>query len=82
MVISHNGQTIEIRVSSLTGKETVLYNGNEVSSKFSVMGTVHIFRTIESKEDVQYEVEIGSRWHGMSHWTIVRRNWQIIYTDK
>lgn len=80
--IMYKGHKIEIPGMSLTGKETVLYDGRVVSSKRSVTGATHIFRVNEEGEDVQYEIEIGTRWHGFSSWCTVRRKGEIIYSDR
>ena len=64
------------------GKEKVFYDGKEVSSKWSMTGATHIFRVIEDEEEVQYEVMIGTRWHGLSFWCEVRRKAEIIFTDR
>lgn len=74
-----NGHKIEIKG---WGKEKVFYDGKEVSSKYSMTGTTHIFRITEDGEEVQYEIMIGSHWHGLSWWCEVRRKGEIIYTDR
>ena len=76
--ITHNNHTIEISNNGLTGKEVVKL----MSEKRSMMGTVHTFRVEEESQSVQYEVEIGTRWHGFSSWTTVRRSGEIIFSDK
>jgi hypothetical protein len=45
------------------------------------MGTIHIFTVKEDNIDVQYEVELSNRWHGMSITTTVRREGKIIFID-
>ena len=82
MVIKYNGHSIEIKKNQLTGKETVCYDGKEVSSKFSIGGATHVFSIDEENQSIQYEVEINLRWHGLSGSTTVRRNGQIIFTDR
>jgi len=80
--IVHNGHQIQLPGYSLTGKEEIKYDGRVVSSKHTVTGGTHIFRVKEDEEDVDYEVEIGTRWHGFSCWYVVRRNGKVIYTDR
>jgi hypothetical protein len=80
--VVYGGHKIEIPEASLTGKEEVRYDGKVVSHKHSVFGATHMFRVQEDGEDVQYEVELGARWHHLSNWTVVRRNGNIIYTDR
>jgi len=62
--------------------ERVYYDGRLVSSKVSFAGTTHIFSVKEGEEHVQYEVEIRSRWHGLSAYVIVRRNGLILFSDR
>lgn len=80
--IIYKGHKIEISGWSLTGKEKVLYDGNVVSSKYSVCGSTHIFRVNEEGEDILYEVELGTRWHGFGWWCTVRRKGEVIFTDR
>lgn len=82
MTIKHDGHNIEINKNPITGRETVLYDGKEVSSKLSVGGANHVFSVEEEGQKVQYEVDINIRWHGLSASTTVRRSGQIIFTDK
>lgn len=81
-VIVHNGHQIQLPGMSLTGKEEVKYDGKVVSSKHTIFGGTHVFRVKEDGEDVDYEIEIGTRWHGLSCWYVVRRNGKVIYTDR
>ena len=80
--IIYGNHTIKVKATSLTGREDIHYDDQLVSSKHSMFGTTHLFSVKEDGENVQYEVEIGVRWHGMSNWAIVRRNGIIIYSDK
>ena len=80
--VSHNGHLIEVPGTSLTGKEEVRYDGRVVSSKHSVTGATHVFSVEEDGERVQYEVEIGTRWHGMSAWSTVRCEGKVIFSDR
>jgi len=77
--VVYKGHKIEIKG---WGKEKVFYDGKEVSSKWSMMGATHIFRVAEDGEEVQYDVTIGMRWHGLSWWCEVRRKGEAIYTDR
>ncbi len=82
MIVTHNGHNIEIKTNKVSGKETICYDGKEVSSKSSIGGSTHIFSVTEDNQNTQYEVELTMRWHGLSASTTVRRNGQIIFTDK
>jgi hypothetical protein len=77
-----NGHKIEIKGMGLTGVEKVFYDGYEVSSKFSMSGSTHVFTVTENGESIQYETRIGMQWHGLSWWCEVRRKGEIIYTDR
>nr|MDO8135672.1 hypothetical protein [Candidatus Njordarchaeum guaymaensis] len=78
---SYGGHIIEVRVSILTGKKRIFYDGKEVYAKRSVAASVHVFQVKEGGEDAKYEVQAGSRWHRLSAWVRIRRNGEIIYTD-
>lgn len=80
--IVYNEHQIQLPGYSFTGKEEVKYDGRVVSSKHTMFGGTHVFKVKEDGEDVDYEVDIGTRWHGLSVWYIVRRNGRIIYTDR
>jgi len=80
--ITYGGHTIQLPGMSQTGKEGIRYDGRVVSSKHSMVGSTHIFSVTENGEELQCEVEIGLRWHGLSGWYTVRRNGKVIYTDR
>lgn len=80
--IAINGHMLEISSMSLTAKEIIKYDGKVVSDKRSVSGATHIINVNENDEEVQYEVEIGARWHMCSAWTIIRRNGIVIFSDR
>lgn len=49
--------------NSVLGKETVYVNGQEVSSKVSVLGTTHHFSVYEDRQWVAYElISSASTW--------------------
>jgi hypothetical protein len=77
--IVYGGHTIEVKT---LGTEKIHYDGRLVSSKNSWSGATHIFSVKEGNENVQYEVEVGGRWHGLSAYVIVRRNGIIIFSDR
>jgi hypothetical protein len=80
--IMYSGHKIQTPGMSLTGKEEVKYDDRIVSSKYSMLGATHIFSVQEDDENIQYEIELGTRWHGLGMWTIVRRNGVVIYSDR
>ena len=77
--IISDGHKIEIKGSP---GEIIYYDDREVSNKFSIAGSTHVFRVKEAEVDVQYEVNLGSRWHGFSWWCEVRKLGVIIFTNK
>lgn len=79
--IIYKGHKIEFS-NTLTGKETVLYDGKVMSSKHSLFGATHVFVVKEEGEDIQYEVETNTRWHMCSYWCIVRRKGEVLYSDR
>ena len=80
--IIYDGHKIEVSSMSITAKEEIKYDGKVVSSKRSITGSTHIFNVIENEDNIQYEVEIGTRWHGCSSWNTVRRNGMVIFSDR
>ncbi len=79
--VIHNGHKIEAPGSTLTGLEEVRYDGEVVSSKRSILGATHVFVVEEDGETVQYEVQIGTRWHGFSATCTIRRAGELLFTD-
>lgn len=63
-IFSH-GNEIAIR-NNLLGQEIILYNGNELSRKFSVFGRTHAFDVHEEHEPVEYVIKLGYNAWGLS----------------
>ncbi len=81
--VLYNGHSFEIRRMGFIVNETVHYDGREVSSKRSVLGAVHAFRVQEKGEEVQYEVQLGTRWlGGDAYWCVIRRNGKTVFSDR
>ncbi|HRW10547.1 MAG TPA: toll/interleukin-1 receptor domain-containing protein [Caldilineaceae bacterium] len=84
--IMYSGHKIEIENNTqgrfFTGAERVFYDGKEVSMKESMLGSKHFFRVIEDGEEVQYEVKLGTSWHGITWWCEIKRNGKIIFTNR
>jgi hypothetical protein len=57
---------ISVHNNYWNGVETVRYNGEKVSSKFSWFGATHHFTVEEDGELVDYEVEVGFTLNGVS----------------
>jgi hypothetical protein len=59
--IFHDGNELAIH-NNMLGVETIYFNGQEMSSKFSFWGETHLF-AINNKK---YLVEIGFGWWGVA----------------
>ncbi|MGB0650476.1 MAG: hypothetical protein ACPG3U_09100 [Rhodothermales bacterium] len=80
--VIHNGHTIRIPGMTPTGMENVTYDGDVVSSKRSILGAKHTFEVEEDGRRVTYEVKLGMRWHGLSGWAYLKREGQLLFTDR
>lgn len=80
--INYDNHIIEIPGMRFSTTEEIKYDGKVVSSKQSMTGATHIFKVFEDGVGVNFEVEIGTNWHGFSSWCTVRRNGIIIFTDR
>lgn len=82
-IITYKGHTIGVKAF---GTEKVFYDGKEVSRKNSLFGATHIFRVNEDTQEVRYEIKIGLRWYWilrwLSTWCEVRRNGEILFSDR
>ena len=64
MSFFHNSNEIEIH-NNLLGKETIKYNGETMSSQYSLMGKKHKFSVLEDDVWTDYVVEIGFAHFGV-----------------
>ena len=80
--VIHNGHTIEIPGMTVTGREDVRYDGEIVSSKHSILGARHEFEVEENGQAVTYEVKLGMRWHGLTGWAFLKRDGELLFTDR
>ena len=55
-----NSNTMELHNSFLLGKETVKFNGEIMSSKYSLFGHTHRFSVDENGKEVSYSVRFRS----------------------
>ena len=61
-----NGNEIAIHNNHL-GRETIFYNGTQVSKKFSMLGTVHHFDVQEGHEWIEFVIKVGyNSWGAVS----------------
>jgi len=56
---------IEVHNNMWSGKETIFYNDEKVSSGYSILGKTHSFTVEEDGELVDYEVILELRWFGI-----------------
>lgn len=61
----HNGNEISIH-NSLLGVESIRYNGEKMTSKFSILGATHVFSVHEDDRLVDYRVEVGMNLMGVT----------------
>lgn len=60
------GETTIEFYNSIMGRETILVNGEQVSSKKSLWGTEHNFKVRESGQDVPYKLLTGLNSNGVA----------------
>ena len=76
MKISYGDHEIEIIAY---GTKNIFYDGELISLKKFFSGSSHIFSVRENGENVQYEIRVGLKWHGLQEKISIRRNGRIIY---
>lgn len=76
-----NGHSLDVPGSTLLGKEEIRYDGSIVSSKRSVLGAKHEFVVHEDGQQVQYVVQIGTRWNGSACCSIEREG-VVLFSDR
>ena len=86
-MFKYGGHNFEIRITR-SGEETVLYDGEPVSSKMTRFGGTHEFSMKEDDEMVSYIVKVQPKggkllgtMFGTSPKVTVTRNGQQIYTS-
>lgn len=84
-IFKHGGHNFEIKITR-SGEETVLYDGDPVSSKITRTGGTHKFSVNEEGETVSYMVKVAPKggkilgtMFGTSPKITVFRNGQQIY---
>lgn len=76
-----NGHRIDAPGSSLSGFEVVRYDGEQVSRKWSILGAKHAFTAQEDGRNVDYLVEIGTRWLGFTATCRIIRDGEVLFSD-
>lgn len=64
LTLYHNGNTIEVH-NTMSGKEKIYYNEEEVSEKWSMFGALHSFSVTEDGEEVDYKVTTALHINGI-----------------
>ncbi|GAB4416673.1 MAG: hypothetical protein OHK0039_26210 [Bacteroidia bacterium] len=82
ITLVYNNRTIEVQPVSFSGHETVHYEGELVSRKWSLRGASHLFTVDEDGYQVTYEVVIGSDWHSFQPRVEIRRNGKLILSTR
>ena len=76
-----NGNKIEIDLISLfSGTETVYYNGEIVSQKKSLLGSLHSFIVQENGVDVKYEIKVALGFP-LKPTIVINRDGELLYSD-
>lgn len=70
---------IEIENSVFTGYETIKYNGELVSKRWSLFGSVHQFNVVENGDQVNYEIRIAIKLPLRIGFDIYRDNKPILF---
>lgn len=78
----HNGHRIDAPCSSWSGIENVRYDGELVSSKYSMLGADHTFSVQEDGQDAEYQVSIGTKWKTLRATCTIYRNGEMLFTDR
>lgn len=73
--VFYDGNEISIH-NTIWGVESVLYNGQKMTSEFSWWGTHHFFTVREDGYEVDYEVKVGFNMYGIS--ANIYRNGDVI----
>ena len=80
--VIYNNNKIVVLPKPFIGKETILYNNTLVPSVGKIGSVTNVFVAVEQEKFVQYDIKIALRWHLMSFYTIVKRQKEIIFSDK
>ncbi len=80
--VVYDTNKIEIGQKPFNGEGNLFYNNIPVEAKSFFGGLKSVFVAVENNRQVQYEVVIRLRWHCLSFYTIVKRQGQILYSDK
>jgi len=80
--VVYNDNKIEIGSKPFLGGGRIFYNNVPVDAKVFLGRTACIFVAVENDRYVQYEITIRLRWHFLGFYTIVKRQGQILYSDK
>ena len=61
----YNNNEISIH-NSILGVESVRYNGEKMTSKFSIFGAIHDFSVYEDDEHIDYRIDVGMGLTGVT----------------
>lgn len=80
--VVYDTNKIEIGAKPFVGEGVIFYNNVPVEANSSFGSITSVFVAVENNRHVQYNVTIRLRWHCLSFYTIVKRQGQILYSDK
>lgn len=81
-IIIYNNNKLEIASKSFFSQGSVIYNNIPIATKGFFAGLTSAFIAIENNRHVEYNITIGLRWLCLRFYTIVKRQGQVIYSDK
>lgn len=73
---------IGIAVGYWTGFEKIYLDNAPVSSKWSAGGGLHLFQRDTDAGLAKYEVDINLRWHWCGKSVTVRKNGEVIFSNR
>ena len=79
LVVNGNKKEIDL-ISLFSGKETVYYNGEIVSQKKSLLGSLHSFIVKENGVDVKYEIKVALGFP-LKPTVVINRDGELLYSD-
>lgn len=81
ITVIDDNRELGINTGFWSTREKVFLNKEQVSAKWSVGGTLHLF-TCQGEQSIDYEVETALRWHWLGKYVTVRRNGKVVFTNK
>jgi len=82
--VFYENHTIKIGVMVFMGRLVIIYDEEEIYSANlkSIVGKGFGFDVREGSMKVRYFVEVGLKTLGLKNWVTVKRNGDLIYSDR